>query len=51
MERELAERYRVSRVPVREAIRALVGEGFVLFESARRTVVRHLFGEESDEAE
>lgn len=42
VERELAERYGVSRVPVREAIRALVGEGFVLFESARRTVVRRL---------
>ncbi|MEU4107255.1 MULTISPECIES: GntR family transcriptional regulator [unclassified Streptomyces] len=42
VERELAERYGVSRVPVREAVRALVGEGFVLFESARRTVVRRL---------
>ncbi|MFJ4002481.1 GntR family transcriptional regulator [Streptomyces sp. NPDC090023] len=42
VERELAERYGVSRMPVREAIRALVGEGFVLFESARRTVVRRL---------
>lgn len=42
VERELAERFGVSRVPVREAIRALVGEGFVHFESARRTVVRRL---------
>ncbi|MFF4043332.1 GntR family transcriptional regulator [Streptomyces sp. NPDC001816] len=42
VERELAERFGVSRVPVREAIRALVAEGFVLFESARRTVVRRL---------
>lgn len=42
VERELAERFEVSRVPVREAIRALVAEGFVLFESARRTVVRRL---------
>ncbi|TGN79580.1 GntR family transcriptional regulator [Streptomyces bauhiniae] len=42
VERELADRYGVSRVPVREAIRALVGEGFVLFESARRAVVRRL---------
>ncbi|MEW2306311.1 GntR family transcriptional regulator [Streptomyces sp. NPDC006655] len=42
VERELAERFGVSRVPVREAIRALVTEGFVLFESARRTVVRRL---------
>ncbi|MGW0707640.1 GntR family transcriptional regulator [Streptomyces sp. NPDC002643] len=42
VERELAERFRVSRVPVREAIRALVAEGFVLFETPRRTVVRRL---------
>ncbi|MFI6703387.1 GntR family transcriptional regulator [Streptomyces sp. NPDC050509] len=42
VERELAERFTVSRVPVREAIRALVAEGFVLFETPRRTVVRHL---------
>lgn len=40
VERELAERFGVSRVPVREAIRALVTEGFVLFETPRRTVVR-----------
>ena len=42
VERELAERFGVSRVPVREAIRALVVEGFVLFETPRRTVVRRL---------
>ncbi|MFE3138225.1 GntR family transcriptional regulator [Streptomyces scopuliridis] len=42
VERELAERFEVSRVPVREAIRALVAEGFVLFETPRRTVVRRL---------
>ena len=42
VERELAERFGVSRVPVREAIRALVAEGFVLFETPRRTVVRPL---------
>ncbi|WP_128377779.1 GntR family transcriptional regulator [Streptomyces cavernae] len=42
VERELAERFGVSRVPVREAIRALVGEGFVHFETPRRTVVRRL---------
>ncbi|MFJ2604461.1 GntR family transcriptional regulator [Streptomyces sp. NPDC091279] len=42
VERELAERLAVSRVPVREAIRALVAEGFVHFESARRIVVRRL---------
>ncbi|MER8006450.1 GntR family transcriptional regulator [Streptomyces sp. NPDC094149] len=42
VERELADRYGVSRVPVREAIRALVAEGFVHFETPRRTVVRRL---------
>jgi DNA-binding GntR family transcriptional regulator len=42
VERELAERFGISRVPVREAIRALVAEGFVHFETPRRTVVRRL---------
>ncbi|MBX9393327.1 GntR family transcriptional regulator [Streptomyces sp. TRM72054] len=42
VERELADRFQVSRVPVREAIRALVAEGFVLFETPRRAVVRRL---------
>jgi DNA-binding GntR family transcriptional regulator len=42
VERELAERFGVSRVPVREAIRALVAEGFVHFETPRRIVVRRL---------
>ena len=42
VERELADRFGVSRVPVREAIRALVAEGFVHFETPRRTVVRPL---------
>src|SRR5882757_3844686 len=42
VERELADRFGVSRVPVREAIRALVAEGFVTFETPRRTVVRRL---------
>lgn len=42
VERELAERFGVSRVPVREAIRALVAEGFVHFETPRRAVVRRL---------
>ncbi|MGW2909054.1 GntR family transcriptional regulator [Streptomyces asoensis] len=42
VERELADRYGVSRVPVREAIRALVAEGFVHSETPRRTVVRPL---------
>jgi DNA-binding GntR family transcriptional regulator len=42
VERELAERHGVSRVPVREAIRALAAEGFVVAESPRRVVVRRL---------
>ncbi|WP_443071304.1 GntR family transcriptional regulator [Streptomyces sp. NBC_01465] len=42
VERELAERFGVSRVPVREAVRALVTEGFVTFETPRRLVVRTL---------
>ncbi|MGY6022298.1 GntR family transcriptional regulator [Streptomyces spinosirectus] len=42
VERELADRFGVSRVPVREAIRALVAEGFVHFETPRRAVVRRL---------
>ncbi|MFJ9210731.1 GntR family transcriptional regulator [Streptomyces sp. NPDC102264] len=49
VERELAERFEVSRVPVREAIRALVAEGFVLFETPRRTVVRRLTQADVDE--
>lgn len=42
VERDLAERFAVSRVPVREAIRALVAEGFVVAESPRRLAVRRL---------
>lgn len=42
VERDLADRFGVSRVPVRETIRSLVGEGFVHFETPRRTVVRLL---------
>ncbi|MEV3856292.1 GntR family transcriptional regulator [Streptomyces sp. NPDC050095] len=42
VERELADRFGVSRVPVREAIRALLGEGFVTYETPRRAVVRTL---------
>lgn len=46
VERELADRFGVSRVPVREAVRALVAEGFVLFETPRRAVVRRLTPED-----
>jgi DNA-binding GntR family transcriptional regulator len=42
VEREVAERFGVSRVPAREAIRALLSEGFVTFETPRRAVVRTL---------
>jgi DNA-binding GntR family transcriptional regulator len=42
VERELAEHFGVSRVPVREAVRALVAERFVTFETPRRAVVRRL---------
>ncbi|WP_370965417.1 GntR family transcriptional regulator [Amycolatopsis sp. cg9] len=42
VERELAEDLGVSRVPVREAIRALEAEGFLVEQSARRIVVRQL---------
>ncbi|MCW2872838.1 GntR family transcriptional regulator [Actinacidiphila oryziradicis] len=49
VERELADRYGVSRVPVREAIRALVTEGFVVAESPRRVVVRQLSRSDVDE--
>ncbi|GAB3394819.1 GntR family transcriptional regulator [Amycolatopsis echigonensis] len=42
VERELAEDLGVSRVPVREAIRSLEAEGFVVVPSPRRVVVRQL---------
>jgi DNA-binding GntR family transcriptional regulator len=42
VERELAEDLGVSRVPVREAIRSLEAEGFVVVQSPRRMVVRQL---------
>ncbi|MER6983073.1 GntR family transcriptional regulator [Streptomyces carpinensis] len=40
MEREVAEEFGVSRVPVREAIRILLSEGFLQALSPRRIVVR-----------
>jgi DNA-binding GntR family transcriptional regulator len=42
VERDLAVRFGVSRVPVREAISILQSEGFVVAESPRRVVVRKL---------
>ncbi|UKD58429.1 GntR family transcriptional regulator [Amycolatopsis sp. FU40] len=42
VERELAEDLGVSRVPVREAIRSLESEGFVVVPTPRRVVVRQL---------
>jgi DNA-binding GntR family transcriptional regulator len=42
VERELAEDLGVSRVPVREAIRSLEADGFVVVQSPRRVVVRQL---------
>ena len=42
VERDLAEDLGVSRVPVREAIRSLEADGFVVVQSPRRVVVRRL---------
>ncbi|WP_410573556.1 GntR family transcriptional regulator [Amycolatopsis sp. cmx-4-61] len=42
VERELADDLGVSRVPVREAIRSLEAEGFLVVQSPRRVVVRQL---------
>ncbi|MFI8520581.1 GntR family transcriptional regulator [Streptomyces sp. NPDC085481] len=42
VEREVAEDFGVSRVPVREAIRILIGEGFLQAVSQRRIVVREM---------
>ncbi|MBB4683847.1 GntR family transcriptional regulator [Amycolatopsis jiangsuensis] len=42
VERDLAERLQVSRYSVREAVRALTYEGFLVAESPRRIVVRRL---------
>jgi DNA-binding GntR family transcriptional regulator len=49
VERELAEAMGVSRVPVREAIRTLTAEGFVVALSPRRVVVRELTPKDVDE--
>ncbi|GAA3758838.1 GntR family transcriptional regulator [Streptomyces tremellae] len=49
VERELAESLGVSRVPVREAIRTLTAEGFVVALSPRRVVVRTLTPDDVDQ--
>lgn len=49
VEREVAEHFGVSRLPVREAIRILTAEGFLTTESARRIVVRRLTRTDVDE--
>ncbi|WP_086823555.1 GntR family transcriptional regulator [Streptomyces sp. NRRL B-24572] len=46
VERDVAEEFGVSRVPVREAIRILLGEGFLHALSPRRIVVRELSGQD-----
>ncbi|MFE4665542.1 GntR family transcriptional regulator [Streptomyces sp. NPDC056716] len=46
LERELAEEFGVSRVPVREAIRVLLAEGFLQALSPRRIVVRGMTRED-----
>ncbi|MEV3858728.1 GntR family transcriptional regulator [Streptomyces sp. NPDC050095] len=42
LERDVAEEFGVSRIPVREAIRALLSEGFLEAVSARKIVVKQL---------
>ncbi|WP_353945859.1 GntR family transcriptional regulator [Streptomyces sp. HUAS MG91] len=42
VERDVAEEFGVSRIPVREAIRVLLSEGFLEAASARRIVVKQL---------
>ncbi|MFC8511295.1 GntR family transcriptional regulator [Streptomyces sp. NPDC057411] len=48
VEREVAEDFGVSRVPVREAIRILIGEGFLQTVSQRRIVVREMTRQDVD---
>jgi DNA-binding GntR family transcriptional regulator len=46
---ELARRYGVSRIPVREALRTLVGEGLIIMKPGLGAVVRELKAEEVNE--
>jgi len=48
-EKELAEHFRVSRTPVREAVLKLAAEGFVHIDSYRRAVVKEISYEELKE--
>lgn len=48
-EKELAEHFRVSRTPVREAVLRLAAEGFVQIDSYRRAVVKEISYEELKE--
>lgn len=49
IETELAERYQMSRTPVREALRRLEAEGFVTFEPSRGAQVRSYSAKDLDE--
>jgi DNA-binding GntR family transcriptional regulator len=46
---ELARRYGVSRIPVREALRTLVGEGLIIMKPGLGAIVRELKAEEVNE--
>lgn len=49
-EKEIAERFHVSRTPVREAVLKLASEGFIRIESYRRAVVKEISYEELKES-
>ena len=49
VERALAERFGLSRSPVREAVRALIYEGFLVAQSPRQIVVRRLSRKDVEE--
>jgi DNA-binding GntR family transcriptional regulator len=46
---ELAERFGVSRIPLREALRVVAGEGLVVMHRSRGAVVAHLSADEAAE--
>ena len=49
VERAIAERFGLSRSPVREAVRALIYEGFLVAQSPRQIVVRRLSRKDVEE--